>query len=208
MVVAKGDLDGDGPVLVFGVAYAPKPVDADRAAMDAEAVESMAYEFVASGKLSNVDLMHNERATGSKVVDSTIIRWENPYFPIGAWVVGTMVYDPMLKAAIKRGEINGYSFGGSAFEVVRFALILKPLSSAGTTELSTEPNYPEHDHELTLKYDDAFNIIPTETEEALGHRHIVMLATATEMADGHAHRLVIELPKSETAQTVQELIAA
>ena len=198
-MVVKGDLDADGPILVFGLVYAPGPIDTDLAAMTPDNVEKLAYEFVAAGRLANIDLMHNEKATGSVVVDSTIIRWENPYFPIGGWVIGVYVTDPALKLAIKNGEINGFSFGGTAFEVTRFALVLQPLRSIGTTEPSTADGVPEHEHELALDYDDWGLIIPTMTSVVLGHSHEMSKGTATEKAMGHAHRTVIEPPKPEDA---------
>lgn len=196
-LVVKGDLDASGPILVFGLVYAPGPIDTDRAAMSPAEVEAAAYDFVASGRLANIDLMHNERPTGSVVVDSTIIRWENPYFPIGGWVIGVLVSDQALKVAIKNGEINGFSFGGTAFEVTRFALILHPLKSVGTTEPSTADGVEEHVHNLELTYDDWSNIIPTWTTGGGDHEHEMTKGTATGMAKGHAHKVVIKPPKVE-----------
>lgn len=196
-LVVKGDLEAAGPILIFGVVYGAGPLDTDRAAMSPEEVEAVAYDFVASGKLSKIDLMHNERPTGSVIVDSTFIRWENPYFPIHSWVIGVRVSDPGLKLAIKNGEINGFSFGGSAFEVTRFALIIQPLKSVGTTEPSTADGVAEHTHDLELDYDNWSNIIPTMTTGGPDHEHEMIKGTATEMAKGHAHRAVIEPPRLE-----------
>lgn len=198
-LVVKGDLSADGPVLVFGVVYAPGPVDTDQAIMTADNVEALAYEFVASGKLANIDLMHNEKPTGSVVVDSTIIRWENPHFPLGAWVIGVLVSDPALKLAIKNGELNGFSFGGTAFEVQRFALVIQPLKSYGTVEPSTAPGIPEHVHDLELHYDQFGNIVPTRTSVDLGHDHEAGYGTATKTSLGHAHRTKIGAPKLDEA---------
>lgn len=190
--MVKGDLESEGPVLVLGIVYDPTRLDTDQNAMTAEEIEKMAYNFVASGQLSKIDLMHDKRPTGSKVVDSTIVRWENPYFPVGSWVLGTMVYDPILKGDIKSGKFNGYSLQGTAFETTKWVLIQHPVKSEGTTEASTEPGYPEHSHYLSLEYDQFANIIPAQTQEVLGHVHTMTKGTATEMAEGHAHRVVIE----------------
>lgn len=192
VLVVKGDPGGEGPVLVFGIVYDPTRVDTDQNAMVAEEIEKTAYDFVASGQLSKIDLMHDKRPTGSKIVDSTIIRWENPYFPIGSWVVGTLVYDPVLKAAIKSGEFNGYSLQGTAFETTRWVLVQHPVKSEGTTELSTEPSFPEHSHSLSFDYDQFANIVPAYTDEVLGHAHKMVKGTATDQANGHAHRVIIE----------------
>lgn len=205
--VTKGDLTGDGPVLVLGIVYDPTRIDTDQNAMTFEEIEKMAYNFVASGRLSEIDLMHDGRPTGSKVVDSTIIRWENPYFPVGAWVLGTLIYDSVLKADIQAGKFNGYSLEGTAFETTKYVIAQHPIKSEGTTEPSTEPEYPEHVHELTLKYDRFSNIIPAYTSEVLGHRHLMSKGTATEMADGHAHRVIIEAAPNDV-DAVAQLLAA
>ena len=186
--------DSDGPLIVTGVVYAPGQVDTDGDASTPEEIEKAAYRFIASGKVNQIDIYHNEIPTGSVVVGSWV--WsedDGPRWTPGTWLMKVAIFDPTIKTEVKAGRISGFSFHGDGWSEKTAVWVFHPIVSRGTTELSTDDGpLPPHDHDLELKYDDKAVPIQTRTGPRLGHSHIVKAPGATESEFGHAHRLIID----------------
>lgn len=79
-----------------------------------ETIEKMAHSFMANLRTYQIDKQHDEEADEGYVVESFIAREGDPDFTPGAWVLGTKVTKEETWQAIQKGEITGYSIGGSA----------------------------------------------------------------------------------------------
>lgn len=179
--------------IVFAEVYCPFEIDTDGEAATPEDVERAAHNFLSSGKVDKIDLLHNSQETGSKVVESYIAKANDPDgFAEGAWVMGVQVFDSALWADIKTGEINGFSLMGTSIKVPATVIVTEIESMSGHTEKNTDTLIPEHSHEVDLSFDSSGNIIPVYSKEAMGHVHLIKAMTATEVEAGHAHRLIVE----------------
>lgn len=94
---------------VFGEVYAPDIVDTDGESMTAEDIRKMAHDFIATGKVKELDTNHNHKICGAEVVESFIARSGDPDFAEGAWVLGVRMPDGPLWEMVKSGEINSFS---------------------------------------------------------------------------------------------------
>lgn len=178
--------------LVYGEVYAPMQLDTDGEAMTADAVEQMAFDFMLNGRTTKIDVGHNYKESGCYAVESFIARKNDPDdFLEGAWVLGVKIAPDDLWEAVKKGEINGFSFAGKAEKVPTTvkATITKQLE--GLTEKSDVDILPPHEHSITIKFDEESNVIPTETGYDLEHSHPVLRTTATELEMDHAHRMIL-----------------
>jgi len=141
---------GDGErMLVTGPVYIPREVDTQGEAATKEQIEEMAHAWFLAGSALKVDVNHNHEESGSVAVESHIVRedWPHPQYPVGTWLVTTLIRDETLKADIRSGKINGYSFEGSVDRTVHVALIRHPVEASGTTEKSEGGPYPAHVHQ-------------------------------------------------------------
>lgn len=180
--------------IVFAVVYSPMEIDTEGEAATEHEVEQAAHNFLSSGKVGKIDLLHNGVETGSKVVQSFTVRGDNDPdgFSKGDWVLGVKIYDPTLWSSIKKGEINGFSLGGHSIKVPATVIVAEIQSLSGITEKNTDSIVPEHSHDLEISFDEKGRILPTYTHEAMGHSHFVKALTATEIEGAHAHRLIVE----------------
>lgn len=184
--------------IVYGEVYSPFEVDTDGDAATPEEIEKAAHEFLSSGKVNNIDLLHNFKATGSQVVESFMVEKGDPRgFAEGSWVLGVKVNDPDLWNSVKDGKINGFSLAGQSIKVPAKVTVTEIQSLEGTTEKNTDSIIPPHSHDVSLAFDEKGFIVPTLTKEAMGHSHMVKAMTATEMEGGHAHRLIVEDGENE-----------
>jgi hypothetical protein len=179
--------------LAYGEVYAPLRVDTDGEAMNAEAIEKAAHEFLASGRIDQIDVQHSFEKSGCVVVESFIARKNDPDgFIEGSWVLGVRILPDELWLAVKSGEINGFSFaglpGGRTPAKVTVDMAKRVV---GETEKSTDGPFPEHSHDLELEFNEAGRPIMTKTGEAIGHVHVVRKLTATDREFDHAHRLIL-----------------
>ncbi len=184
-------IKSDEERIVLGVVYAPGSIDSDGEAMTEEAVKSMAYEFLSSGKVDKIDVQHNFEESGSLVVESFVARENDPDFPPGAWVMATHIINDDLWQSIKAGEINGYSFAGPVKKLPVTVDVEITKTVKGTTEKSLVDIIPEHQHEFSLYFDNAGKIISGEAHdsEGLGHRHTIVAPDAVELSLDHGHRI-------------------
>ena len=189
MLIKKTD---DELQIAYGAVYVPDSIDTHGDFMRADEIRKMAHNFLASGRTRNVDLNHNHKKTGSRIVESYISKNGDPdYDTPGTWVVGMHVPNKKLWTAIKKGHINGFSLEAR----VRF----KKDQSVEVTEtkagvLKGETGEADgHSHTFQTIYDEDGNLTGGRTsvhkdENGVSHFHIIKKGVVTELADGHAHR--------------------
>lgn len=179
--------------LVYGEVYAPLQIDTDGEAMLASDIKKMAHDFLASGRVNKIDVQHCLEESGCLVVESFLARVGDPDgFLDGAWVLGVKVIPDDLWAMVLSGELNGFSFYGPVIPVPVQATVQMTKSLVGTTEQSSDEGLlPPHEHPLDLQFTLDGKVVPALTGVALGHRHVVMRTTATEMEMEHAHRMIL-----------------
>lgn len=169
--------------LVYGEVYAPDRPDADDDFMTAEEIQTMAHEFMRKGITDQVDINHdNETVPGIVVVESFIARKGDPDFIEGAWVVGVHVNDDATWAAIKKGELNGFSMEAMVQREEQDVTLEMPPVVAGLTSKSED-----HTHHFYVNYNENGYFMGGITDYVEGHRHIIKAGTVTEIADGHRH---------------------
>lgn len=179
--------------LVYGEVYAPMQIDTDGEAMTADEVQKMAHHFLSVGRTNKIDVSHDGTESGCLVVESFLARKNDPDgFVLGAWVLGVKVLPDELWAAVKSGEINGFSFAGAVNKTQISTTVTSTRLMKGITEKS-EPNglLPTHDHEVEISFTKDGTIVPCKTNESLGHTHKVLKTTATERSMEHAHRMIL-----------------
>lgn len=101
---------------VTGIVYEPMVEDSQGNYMTAEEIEKSAHWFAKNG--SSVDLQHSFKPLeGAAVVESWIAKadFEIDGEPVkkGTWLMTMEISNPDIFAAIEKGEITGFSMGGS-----------------------------------------------------------------------------------------------
>jgi len=178
--------------LVYAEVYSPLHIDTDGEAMTKEEIRKMAHRFLMNGRTSKIDVQHNQQESGCLVCESSIAKANDPDgFIEGAWVIGVYVLPDELWTAVKKGELNGFSFFGAVKKVTVRAQVLVARKMIGETEESLDSLLPPHSHSVVLNFSENGRVLPGETDAFMGHKHQVLKATATEMNFEHAHRLVI-----------------
>jgi hypothetical protein len=178
--------------LVYGEVYAPMQMDTDGEAMTADEIEKMAFNFMLNGRTTKIDVGHDYKESGCFAVESFIARKSDPDgFVEGSWVLGVKIAPDDLWEAVKKGEINGFSFAGKAEKVPATVKAVVTKRLEGKTEDSDVDILPPHKHSIKIEFDEESNVIPTETGPELDHKHPVMRTTATELKLDHAHRMIL-----------------
>jgi len=182
MIVLKTDKPDEH--LVYGEVYAPNRPDAQGEFMRAEEIKKMAHNFVRKGRMSSIDVMHdNHVVPGLCIVESYIAKKGDPDFIEGSWVIGMHVPDETLWQQIKKGEINGFSMEAMINRDEQELEIDVPPVVTGITSKSEE-----HQHKFYVTYDDEGNFRGGTTDFVNGHTHQIVAGTHTQKADGHSHR--------------------
>ncbi len=104
--------------IVFAEVYTPYQIDSQGDWMEPDEIEKMAYDFMLNSQ--EIGKNHIEIIDGkAAIVESFIVRKGDgdPDFNEGAWVVGTKILDDKLWNEIEKGEITGYSIGGSGVRI-------------------------------------------------------------------------------------------
>jgi hypothetical protein len=170
--------------LVYGEVYAPDRPDAQGEFMRADEIRKMAHEFVRSGRMDQIDVMHdNEVVEGCSVVESFIAQKDDPTFIEGAWVVAVHVPDEKLWQSIKNGDINGFSMEALVTRHKQQVEMEIPAVVTGLTSKSEE-----HTHKFFVSYDDSGIFKGGVTDVVNGHSHNIVAGTHTEVTKGHSHR--------------------
>lgn len=181
--------------IVYGVVYAPGEVDAHGEIMLAPAIEEMAHRFMgvmAEKGMAVIDQQHDNVPVSAYPVESWIETEEGRPWPVGSWLLGVKIADPLVWAKVKSGELNGFSFEAMVSKMPMVVEIeTVPDLMAKTYEAEG------HDHLFFLEFDPATGRIHNGiTSMDYGHRHVISMGTATDMAGGpgikaHAHRLPV-----------------
>ena len=186
-MVIKEEAAGDPEQrLVFAEVYAPGRPDSDGEYMTAETIQKMAYDFIASGKVGQVDSYHNnELVPGAVVVESFIARKDDPDgFIEGSWVVGVHVPDDDMWAAIKNQEINGFSMESLVRYDEKEYEIEVPAVVQGVTCKAED-----HSHEFYVSYDSGTGKLNGGTTSMVnGHCHKISGGSVTDLSEGHRHK--------------------
>lgn len=151
-----------------------------------EGIKEAAYLFMMRG--FGIDISHsNIDVSGEKtcVVESFIVRANDPDFIEGAWVVGMKILDDDLWAAVLSGDINGYSYEA----LVEFISGVIVMVDDGIRQGVTEPDLEDgHVHDFFVLVDTSNRPVEGGTSETDGHYHTITTHTLTDEADGHTHR--------------------
>jgi len=177
---------------VYGVVYSPLQVDTDWETMTQADIVKMAHEFLAEGRTTNIDVMHDNQVSGAAVVESFIARKGDPDYPEGAWVLGVRIPEGPLWEAVQKGVLNGFSVEASVLKVPKKVLVDLVRIALGETEMSTAGEIAPHKHHYYLEFDANGVVTLGVTDEVLGHIHQIGGTTATDLADGHSHRFFVE----------------
>lgn len=170
--------------IVYGEVYAPDRLDAQDEFMTRDEIRKMAHEFIRSGKMGQIDVLHNNNIVqGCSVVESFIARDDDPTFIPHSWVVGVHVGDPDLWASIKKGDLNGFSMEALVQRDEQSRSIEIPSVVRGKTTKSED-----HEHEFYVSYDNKGNFKGGITNTINAHYHTIIAGTHTEIAQGHSHR--------------------
>lgn len=181
-IICKGDKPDQQ--LVYGEVYAPNKPDAQGEFMRAPEIEAMAHEFVRKGRMSQIDVMHDNRVVpGLCIVESFIARKGDPDFLEGAWVIGMHVPDTGLWEKIKKGEINGFSMEAMVSRHEQEFSVEVPPVVTGMTSKSED-----HEHQYYVSYDDNGAFRGGTTNLVNGHTHQIVAGTHTQTVNGHNHR--------------------
>ena len=175
--------------VVFGEIYVPGQEDAHGDIMTAEEIKKAAYAFMKNQRTHNIDLMHNNEATGDYLVESFIARSEDPdNFIEGSWVGATKIESDEVWNKILKGEINCYSLEGLTNLDQRTEVVPRIVEAEGETQENLDELIPAHTHSFSIKFDEENKIIITNSGISHGHNHLIRSASTTEARFGHAHR--------------------
>ena len=178
--------------LVYGEVYAPLQIDTDGESMTAIEIKKMAHKFLMNGLHDKIDVMHDYKESGCLVVESFIARKNDPDgFIENAWILGVKIIPDELWDQVKKGELNGFSFSGKAAHNPSLVTITVTKKMIGTSEKSEPGLLPEHNHNISIMFDDDGRIVDGIAEEKMGHTHVIQRTTATEINMEHAHRLIL-----------------
>ena len=102
--------------IVTGIVYEPNVVDSQGDFMDAETIEKTAYDYMENQQ--NIDIKHDFKTNDNlKVVESYITKSDSTIgdkkVKTGTWVMSVKINDDAVWGKIKKGEINGFSMGGT-----------------------------------------------------------------------------------------------
>ncbi|MDQ7785498.1 MAG: XkdF-like putative serine protease domain-containing protein [Desulfomonilaceae bacterium] len=181
--------------IVYAAVYSPLRVDTDNEAMLPGEIERMAHRFMLKGRWDCIDVNHDRIKSGCLVVESFVAREGDALFVEGEWVLGIKICHDDLWEKVRNGELNGLSFSSRNIPTRTMHLVdlLQPVSGKGTTEVGHGGALPAHSHDISITFAQDSRVIPTVTGQTLGHVHTVSRMTATDPAQGHAHRLVLQV---------------
>jgi hypothetical protein len=175
--------------MVFGEVYAPDRPDAQGEFMRAEEIQEMAYEFVRKGRMDSIDVMHDNKLVNAHILESFIARKGDPDFIEGAWVIGMHIPDDDLWAAVKKGELNGFSLEALVTRHEQeMEIEIPPVVSGTTSKSDVSAEIAQHEHKFFIAYGEDGAFKGGVTDEVDGHTHMILAGTHTETTLGHSHR--------------------
>jgi hypothetical protein len=112
----------DSQQLVYGVVLSPGIIDSQGDVVDEQEIQKAAHDYLVASRAS--DVQHSEVTLGfggrpvADVVESYVAPRDMDVHGKkvikGAWVIGMHVNDPDVWRRVEKGELTGYSIGGSA----------------------------------------------------------------------------------------------
>ena len=177
--------------IVWGEVYIPLLPDSQGDYMTAEEIAKAGWRFAAQGRLNEIDRMHDGDCDNAAVVVETfIVRAEDPTFIEGAWVIGVHIPDKEIWEGVKSGVYNGFSMEGLAVRREKQFEIDLPEEITGTTQVENDHMHPFH---IRFNAQGEFLGGLAEPEGAVGadiHSHGIQKGTITELggASPHMHR--------------------
>jgi len=175
--------------VVKGVVYAAGYVDTDGETMTPEDVRKMAWDFLANRKEKNIDIQHDWKESGCVVVESYFLEKSDGTFPDNSWIIAVKCTDEIWEK-VKKGELNGFSFGGYAEKYPKKVLVEVAKTIVGETEANLNKDIiPEHQHNYVVYVDKDGKTIKGITDTVFDHYHVIKHGTATEMELEHNHRI-------------------
>lgn len=184
--------------VVYCLLYPSMAKDTDREAMTPQQMDKSVARFIAEGRLNKVDVNHDFQESGCEIKEYFTVREGDPDFPeyVGDWVFGIQT-TPEIWTKYEKGELNGLSWGTGkpCTRTPCLVDVWKPVSATGKCEKRGAGFLAEHDHDMSLKWDDNGKVVPTYTEEAYGHVHGVIGNSVTESNLDHAHPYIVNRPR-------------
>lgn len=184
---------------VLGEVYFPDTPDSQDDFTTAEVIEQAAHNFMINGYMRKMDIEHDSVESGNVFCESFIVRTDNhpDGFLNGAWVLGAYILDDEDWSAVKKGDLNGWSFSGLAYSEPVLCSVDVPVRLSGMTEKCELPDsgIPPHDHDIDIGFSEDGKVIPAYTGPATAgppHTHLTTKTTATNPELDHSHRIVAD----------------
>lgn len=177
----------DEKKVVYGEVYAPDVLDTYGDFMTRDDIAVMAHRFMELATMRQaIDTNHDEKSNGSYPIESFIARETDPDYTPGSWVLGVKIVDDEIWKAVKKGDLNGYSFQALVRKLSVVVSVESEPDVVGFTEAADG-----HSHMFFAFYDADGRIQRGVTSEDNGHRHTISAGTATDKVNGHAHRIIL-----------------
>lgn len=169
--------------LVTGLVYAPNELDTYGEFMTADDIVAMAHRFMRLDLSSVIDTNHDETPNGSYPVESFIARKGDPDFVEGSWVMTVKVPDDSTWEAVRRGDLNGFSF----------QCLVKPIEveveySVVRDHVGLTEEAAGHTHAVFVQLNEDGMVVSGYTSTDAGHSHTIGRASITGATSGHTHR--------------------
>lgn len=169
--------------IVYAEVYVPNVPDSDDDFMTIETVREMAHDFLASGRVTKIDVNHSREDVEAAVVESFIARKGDPDFIENSWVAGVKIYDSEIWDQVKKGEINGFSLDGIGKAEDTDLVIEIPEFVKGATD-----EVEGHIHAFKVHFGEGGEFLGGRTVDDSDHVHLIQRGTLTEETNDHAHR--------------------
>lgn len=106
----------DAKQIVYGTVMQPDVPDSEGDTVSPEEIEQAAHRYLADSRKH--DIQHNEQVAEVTPVESFIVPMDMEYAgrPVlkGSWVMAVHVADPEVWQQVTKGELTGFSIGGTA----------------------------------------------------------------------------------------------
>lgn len=173
--------------ICYAEVYAPNILDTHGEFMRTEDVAELAHRYLQLPHLTkSIDTNHDNIWNGSYPIESFIARDNDPDYTPGAWVLGIKVPERKVWAKIESGDLNGYSFEAYVKKLPAIVVMTIRTDNLGLTEEADG-----HQHMFLAVLDDDGRVTGGRTTTDDNHSHEIIRGTATEMSNGHSHRLFI-----------------
>lgn len=178
----------DDEQIVYAEVYAPYVMDTYGEFMTPEDIKVMAHRYMKLDLSNTIDTNHDNMPNGSYPIESFIARAGDPDFTEGSWVLGVHIPDESVWNAVKKGELNCYSFEAMVRPVDYEVEVSTIRDHVGRTK--TEKGV-DHGHSFFVQVNDIGLIVGGMTSPAPdGHVHKISNSSRTDRAgaDNHSHR--------------------